>query len=501
MTPPRAPQTDELIELALASLDLFHDRDGTPFATFTVGTRYETVEVRGSSFVEHLARLYYADKRMAASENALEAARQHCAAVATFEGPERLVAVRVGHAEGAIFVDLADDEGDIIKVTPGCWSRIGSHDSPVRFRRPRGTLPLPIPTRGGSLDVLRKFVNLPDEDAWILVRAWLVATLTKGPYAILAFGGTQDSGKSSTTRHLRNVLDPRTSGLRRFPKDEQGLFIAARQSHVLAFDNLSGVPPAIADALCVLAYGEGFAQRKLYSDADEFTFGGARPVIANGIDDIATRPDLRDRSIVLSLPSLDERHRRTEEELRVAFASAHPAILGALLEAAAVGLRNLPNARLDRLPRMGDFARWSVACEPAFGQPAGSFLQAYRRSRDEAAHIAVETSSVAGAIEAWISRYPAGWSGNATELRAELEDVADTESPDWPRGLKAFANAVRRVAPPLRAVGIEVALPTKATGRAHRREFRFHRIAHPSAHDANDAHDAPPPQGTLAQAG
>src|SRR5438876_9894164 len=63
---------------------------------------------------------------------------------------------------------------------------------------------------------------------------------------------------------------------------------------------------------------------------------------------------------------------RPEHALWREFELARPHILGALLDAAAHGLHMLPGVRLERLPRMADFALWATACESAF-RPAGVF--------------------------------------------------------------------------------------------------------------------------------
>jgi hypothetical protein len=47
------------------------------------------------------------------------------------------------------------------------------------------------------------------------------------------------------------------------------------------------------------------------------------------------------------------------------FEIARSQILGALLDAAAHGLHVMPGVRLERLPRMADFALWAMACETA----------------------------------------------------------------------------------------------------------------------------------------
>jgi len=71
---------------------------------------------------------------------------------------------------------------------------------------------------------------------------------------------------------------PRTStgapGAR--PRD---LFISACNGHVLAFDNVSGLPAWISDTLWRLATGGGFAVRQLYTDQDEVLFDACRPSI------------------------------------------------------------------------------------------------------------------------------------------------------------------------------------------------------------------------------
>jgi hypothetical protein len=97
-------------------------------------------------------------------------------------------------------------------------------------------------------------------------------------------------------------------------------------------------------------------------------FSATRPVILNGIEDIVTRPDLADRAILLVLPPIPERQRRSENALWREFDLARPQILGALLDAAAHGLKMLPRVRIKRLPRMADFTLWVTACETKFRQ-------------------------------------------------------------------------------------------------------------------------------------
>ena len=101
--------------------------------------------------------------------------------------------------------------------------------------------------------------------------------------------------------------------------------VAANNSHLLAFDNLSGLPAWLSDALCRIASGGSFAVRQLYTDDEEVLFKAARPTLLNGIEDIIGRSDLADRAIFLTLGPIAEEQRRSETELWREFELARPA--------------------------------------------------------------------------------------------------------------------------------------------------------------------------------
>jgi hypothetical protein len=145
---------------------------------------------------------------------------------------------------------------------------------------------------------------------------------------------------------------------------------------LLCFDNLSQLPDELADAACRLATGGGFGGRELYSDHDEAIFDATRPLIFNAIPDLgATRPDFLDRAVILDFFDIKPEARRDERNFWRDFEEARPRILGALLDAASGGLRKLPDVKLDRLPRMADFAIWLNACEESLGMRPGEAVR------------------------------------------------------------------------------------------------------------------------------
>jgi hypothetical protein len=276
----------------------------------------------------------------AAPSNAVRSAFGVLIARAKYNGPECFVHVRVATEAGRIFLDLADRERRVIEINAQGWSIVS--DTPVRFRRPGGMQGLPVPERGGSIEDLRPFLNLRDQNDFVLVIAYLIAALhPPGPYPVMAVSGVQGSAKSSFSRFVRAIIDPNISPLREIPQNKRDFFIMAKNSHVIAFDNLPRVPDWVSDVLCRLSTGGGLSTRRLRTDDDEMLFDATRPIILNGIEEVLGRPDLADRSICISLEPLA--NPRPEEELRNEFHRAQPRILGALLDGLAQCLAKLPH--------------------------------------------------------------------------------------------------------------------------------------------------------------
>jgi hypothetical protein len=223
--------------------------------------------------------------RGAPNSDALQSALNIIEAKAHFDSPERIVYVRVGGLNGRIYLDLADESWRAVEIDATGWRVID--EPPVRFRRASGMQALPMPLPGGSVELLRSYLNVKTDADFVLVVAWVLACLRdRGPYPVMVLSGEQGSAKSTFCAILRALLDANTAPLRALPREDRDLFIAASNGHLLCFDNVSGLSAWISDTLCRLATGGGFAIRQLYTDQDEILFDATRPMILNGIEDI-----------------------------------------------------------------------------------------------------------------------------------------------------------------------------------------------------------------------
>jgi len=458
-------QAQMLIELA-AEAELLHTAQDEGYARVAVNGHHEIWILRSKGFRQWLLREFYRTHGKPPGAQALQDAIGVLEAKARFEGREQSLAIRVAEHGGNIYFDLCNSRWGSVEITPAGWTVIS--DSPVNFRRSKGMLELPQPERGGTLELLRKHINVGDDSNWILCASWLVASCwPKGPYPLLILQGEQGSAKSSMERILRRVIDPSVAPVRTPPRDERDLLIAANNSWVIAYDNLSGIPHWLSDALCRLATGGGFSTRELYSDSEEIFFHAQRPVILNGIDQLAERADLADRSIVLNLPRIAETDRKDEAQLYVEFEQSLPKILGALFDALSSALARIGELRLERKPRMADFALRATAAEQALGFGNGAFMERYAGNRAEAVQETLDADPVASAIQSFLESIDdTHWEGSCKELLERLKPVAGEavqKTREWPRSPRGLSSRLRRLVTFLREAGIEVTFPPRGT--------------------------------------
>ena len=449
--------------------EVFHTAGGVAYADFITDDHRETWPIRSKRFRTWLRRCYYHATGAAAGATVIGSALDLLEARAQFNAPERAVSIRVAEHAGRLYLDLADEHWRAVEIGADGWRVIEC--PPVRFRRVAGMLPLPVPEGGGSIDALQSFLNLSNQNDFVLVVAWLLATLrSSGPYPLLAISGEQGSAKTVLSKLLRALIDPNAAPVRALPREERELMIAANNGHLLAFDNLSGLPPWLSDALCRLASGGSFAVRQLYTDDEEVLFKAARPTLLNGIEDIIGRSDLADRAIFLTLAPIGEEQRRSETELWREFELARPRSSGVLLDAAAQGLRAVGSVHLDRLPRMADFALWATACETALW-PAGTFTRAYAANRKTAIEGIIDADPIAACVRDFMSEPAPGRVALPTFCRPALNAGQTSDSIGWPKNPRALAGHLRRAQTFLRALGIDIAFSRE--GRAGSRVIRM----------------------------
>jgi putative DNA primase/helicase len=292
---------------------------------------------------------------------------------------------------------------------------------------------------------------------------------------------TQGTAKTTTVEMLRELVDPAVVPHEHTYRDVRDMYIECVASWVIAMDNLSSLPDWLSDTICRLATGGGFKTRKLWTDRDQEVFKGKRPVIMNGISDVASKADLLDRSLLVDLPVIPAADRKYLEELKADFHEHQPSILGALFDAMAAGLHGVEGVDLSgRLPRMADFARWVVATETALGMEEGTFMEAYAGSRSNATETALEAEPIWRVLYELAKEHDDEdrWVGNMKELLAELNamelDNTLKHSKDWPKTERKLSDIIKRLGPALLELGIHVERVSKSKREGRRYYLYYH---------------------------
>ncbi len=365
--------------------------------------------------------------------------------------------VAPAEAENACYLDLSDRGRRAVKITDAGWEIV--EHPPVAFWRPPGQRALPVPERGGLIDVLRKYVNVTTAQSALFV-VWLTAAIRPvGPYPLLVLTGEQGSGKTTLAEVCRRLIDPHESLPRGLPRSERDLMVAAHNAWLQIYDNTSAITNWQSDALCRLSNGGGFAARSLFSDDRETIINAERPIVLTGIDDFVRRGDLMDRSIFLQLRPISPARRSSRTAFWAAFHRDHPQLLGALLGVVSGGIRYWSEIQLRTLSRMADLDLWGEAVARGLGWPPGTFVDAYQANRRAASEQALEDSplfiALTGALEAYRSLHC-----SATELLGILNGFRPehaSAAAGWPKSPWALSTMLRRLAGQLRATGIECA--------------------------------------------
>lgn len=433
-------------------MSLYQAPDCTTYIRLTAEDASRTWPIRSAAFRQFLRSFFYARRQKAIREEDLKRIIEQLDSNAACDGSHQEAYLRVAPGpDGEVYIDLHREDWSIAKVTADGWEVVTN--APVLFRRGRNSLAMPEPERQGRLDVLRNYLNV-DDDQWILLASCLVSYFSPyGPYPVISISGEQGSGKSTACRIIKLLVDPAAAELYSMPTRDRDIMTAAQNNWLLAYENLSNLPPAFSDIFCILSTGGGFSTRELYTDMEERVIKAQRPIVINGIPDIVTRPDLLGRSVPLQLsPILTY---RTESEFRRKFEADLPAALGGLLDAVSCALQNLETTPVDRTARMADFAQWAAAASHQLGWTPEIFYATYAENRENAEDSILESSPVAMAIEAFAKSLDEdGWTGTMSDL---FERVAPQPIPrEWPKNPRGLSSVLRRYAPVLRGRGVTV---------------------------------------------
>lgn len=439
-----------LLEVQEKGYSLIQDDAGVSYAV-ALKPPYAAIEFKGKGALTRKLRHEVAKKHgVLVQDNALSQVIDLLQAIAE-EQPRQAVHVRCAQRGDEIVVDIADDTGRAIVITPDGWKVAKRPPKWATFRRSRLTSELIVPAKsGGDLDLLRPFLNV-DNDGWDLIRALLVmAWMSEIPVMAIAFKGPAGGTKTSALRKLVELIDPSPTPTPGPPKNEEAYLVGAQHRRLVGYDNISRIPPWFMDSLCRTVTGEGHLARQLYTNAELYAAFIRRVVVLTSVDPGALREDWASRIAQITLHK--PREYKTETVLAKEWAAVAPRAMAGLCDVIVEVLNN-DTEPLEALPRMADAGDIMTRMDDVLGSDS---VGAFQRSQATLTADVLEGDPCASALSSFMTADPRihrngrsnSWVGTMEELLSYLpahwpdDDGHMSQFPGNPRALAQRLNTM-----------------------------------------------------------
>ncbi len=203
----------------------------------------------------------------------------------------------------------------------------------------------------------------------------------------------------------------------------------------------------------------GFVVRRLFTDATSQVHTFRRTAIVTGLEVPTSAPDLLSRCLIVEFTGSPKL--RSMDLCMPRFQAMRPRLFGAVLTTLSRAMRIVPTLQpvTEVEHRLADWVQWAVAVGLALGRSRDECVSALIEMKYRQHLHSIGAQPIArGVME--LMRPAPEWRGTPTQLYGALEPISKqtalNREPDWPKSVEALSKAVRRVAPELASVGIEV---------------------------------------------
>jgi len=362
--------------------------------------------------------------------------------------------------------DCYSPDNKTVLMTKGEVSII---DTPIEvFRRERADCQQVLPNINAEckklISYVDKYFNCATKVDLILLAIYIVTCFLGSDmnHAIMIFSGSKGSAKSTATRYIQQLVSPQRTGITTMSKKLDD--VAVRLSHAIlaVFDNLSQISDGISDLLCVGVTGGTYPKRKLFTDNEEIYLQLKAMIIMNGVNVVAEKSDLLDRSVNIELKRLTKENMKSPTELDAMFQADLPDMLGSIMKAVAIALADEEPVETNELIRMADFHLWGIKIARALGIEQKEFEDALLSNRHTINEKAIDNYPVAALLLDFLEGKP-DWKGPVSKLHSELTKLAfnkniSTHQAKFPKDAGALSRRLKEVESNLAEVGIRFSI-------------------------------------------
>lgn len=438
----------EILVRAGSEAEFFQDELEELYAAVPIDNHKEIYKIDSKKFRLWLTKKYYEETKKAPKIEWVKQALGVFEMTALYEGKIKTLSRRCAKHEGEYYYDLVDSRWRNVVISKEGWKIVDN--PPTLFVRGKNMNEQVEPEEYSDLFLLNKHYKFKNTEDEILHMVNIVTKFIPDmAHPVDVIHGEKGASKTTSMRKDRSIVDPAPMDIVTLPSSKSDLALNLSKNYNPCFDNLDNITPEKSDMLCMAATGGGISKRTLFTDEEETFLFIKRPVSLNGINVVATRPDLLDRALLLGLERISPEERKDEKTIWEEFDKDKPKILGAIFTTLSKAMTIYDNVKLNKLGRMADFTKWGYAIAEAAGIGGDKFLDAYINNQNRANEEAVESNPVAAAVHRlMIGR--SRWEGTVAELLGVLNNMADSEGIDtysklWPREPNVLSRRLNEV--------------------------------------------------------
>lgn len=454
-------KTESIIQL-LSDKTLFVDERNISYIVIDS----QNIKINSSKFERLLVHLSF-ENNIKISQQSIKYIQSYFEYRAEKENKKVNLNVRFANHDNNFYYQLSEKK--LVKISENGYNVVNNDFPLFRWTNTMTEQTEPKPNKDYSylLDMLN-FFNIDKEQKLLFLVYVISLFIPDIPKPILILQAEKGSGKTTSTKLLKSLVDPSEIEATYFPRNEEALSQILDHSALINFDNLNKLQDWQSDALCRAYSGETFTKRCLFTNDEDFIFKYKRAIILNGINCPAIREDLLDRSIIINLKRIN----KYKEEISIykEWNEKKPYILDCIFRLVSKSLQIYYNTQLEDLGRTADWCKWGYCISKVLGEEikrpdlGNTFIKDWKKNERNQNKEAIENNIVAQCIIKLMYTKDK-WQGTASELYKELIFVSeDFGSNGFPKNSSWLTREINKLITVLKSQGINI-ITGKATNK------------------------------------
>ena len=394
------------------------------------------------------------------------------------------------------FVNLDNEKGEAYKITSDGKVTLVSDPPPI-FISEAGVLPQDYADFNYEPDIFDQFFKLinvrldplkqeivSEAEKKLLLKTYIISLLWPDKRihrAILNVIGPWGSAKTGLLKSIRFVVAPNDFDPPALPDgDERARVHAIANAFLPYFDNLTSIDDATSDTFCRTSTGGAYLVRMLYTNNGVYIFRFTRSLGFTSLQQIAWKPDLLSRCLIIRLADITNYVGETEVMNKLE--GIRPKLFGYILDTLAEVFKyykdhgNKFKVDVPAGARLADYIALCEMISRKTGENPGAFIEAYKKNMEQQVDSLVEGDFVVETLLKYVSKRAAGnypliddrfwFKGSRSQLYRDLSDLIEAEgggnveklvrNKQWPANEKWLGRRLNQSEKTLKSKGVYI---------------------------------------------